>query len=48
MKIRKASTIYGLRSHARYRIKGGYIMADVTMKQAQAILKAALNKAEEW
>ena len=28
-------------------LKGGYAMADITMKQAQAILKAALNKAEE-
>lgn len=29
-------------------LKGSYAMADITVKQAQVILKVALNKAEEW
>jgi len=33
--------------YGRYRTKGGYAMADITMKQAQVVLEAALNKAKE-
>jgi uncharacterized protein GlcG (DUF336 family) len=47
MRIRKPSTIAGHGSHRRHRIKGGHAMADITLKQAQAVLEAALSKAEE-
>jgi len=45
MIVIESGTMSGIKLCGRY--KGGYAMADVTMKQAQAILKAALNKAEE-
>jgi len=47
MKIGKPGTVAGHGLHRKYRIKGGYAMAEITMKQAQAVLQAALNKAEE-
>lgn len=47
MTFLEASTITGNQSCEKYLIKGGYAMADVTMKQAQAVLEAALKKAEE-
>ena len=47
IRIRKPSIVAGRGSHGRYRTKRGYAMADITMKQAKAVLEAALSKAEE-
>ena len=47
IRIRKPSIVAGRGSHGRYRTKRGYAMADITMKQAKAVLDAALSKAEE-